>query len=67
MKPLKMTITSSTLVDLKNTAVRGFWFTKDFLSDFSVTFLPLKENNFQGKIKTQLYNNMLQCVYLKIC
>lgn len=54
-----MTVTSSRLVDLKNSAIRGLWFMNDFLSDFTVTFKPLKEMNFQGKIKYITLNNML--------
>ena len=49
MKTLNMTVTPSSSVDLKNSAVRGMWFINDFLSDFAVTFAPLKVIEFQGK------------------
>ena len=51
MKTLNMSVTASRLVDLKNSAIRGLWFMNDFLSDFAVTFTPLKEMEFQGEIK----------------
>lgn len=53
-----MTVTSSRLVDLKNSAIRGLWFMNDFLSDYAVTFKPLKEMKFQGKIKYIKFNSM---------
>lgn len=58
MKTLNMTVTSSSLVDLKNSAVHGLWFIDDFLSDFAVTFKPLKEMEFQGKTHTLKDNNI---------